>query len=1253
MLTKSENTKSASHASTAAKKKNAPFFQPQLQVGTPGDKYEVEADKVADQVVNHTTSETESFFPPAVTPSVQSKPAATTPAAPVAETISPLVQKQEEEEDLMQMQPVEEEEMVQAQGDDENTVLQRQPEKEEEFIDGKEVPEYLQKQPQEEEEPLQMQPEEEQEPIQMQPKEKEDILQMQPSEEEDSLQMQPVDEEEELQTKPEDLKEETLQEKEQEEIQAKGGGNEVSSGFESGLSQSKGGGSPLPGGVRSQMESGFGTDFGNVRVHTDSHAAQMNREVGAQAFTHGSDIYFNEGKFNPGSQSGQHLIAHELTHTVQQGATVHPKMIQRVGDDPGAEVQEDPNDILKTFYLPVVKARHLQVYQAWASQRKLKRLHNFSRDINANDKPRQVTNWKNHYWDKMQNTQDLGLHEEFSGVKKIKTPGDKEIRGRRRTLLKKLTIPDWDKNGVVQEGKDRFEVDHIVELQVAGWADNQEGNDFPNLELLDGRSNASAGSKTRSNVEKIVRNYLEATDQEHNQSDAQTYLAANDLVFERVEIGSGDFAGESQTSKYWTREEITQGMHLGELEDLGNIGEPGTPTEFALMTPDDGYLMELFQHDEGVLNIPVPPDSTKSKSVAGLTISQMNINAGYDSQEPDAQIGTVTAAWDLPQKFNAPEGTFNINIKKSVSQYAGKLGNLPNLGVNFTDLSPIAFGQLQITDQGVVAEGVLTPSLSFLQNASLRVGIRGTEIYFAAEYSPSNINIPIPGLNVNAATLSVEYSTVDGFGVSGNAELEMPGIATGSVEAGYSEGEGVFLRGNIDFDENLFGRTQASARIAYENNLWSVGGTLTIPRNKVPGIRTATINADYSQEEGFTATGEAELDIPGIEQGTLEVHYGEEGFSISGDFNLSSEIPGIQGGNVSATVAKREGEEGYGVSVSGTAQPDIPGIDSSLSVSYEDGALTIEGSASYERGMLSGQVDIGATNRTIGDDGQPTGDPDDTMRVYGGGSLTLTLTPWLQATAGVHFLPNGEIEVVGRIGLPDTVDIFPRKSFDRNLFTVPAVEIPIFAIPLGPRSIGLVARITGGLDFSAGFGPGQLRDLYAEVTYNPDHEDETTITGHGEFAIPADAGLTLRGDLGLGVSVGIASLTGGIEIAGTLGLEGEAAASVDVNWSPQTGLALDAEGRITVNPKFTFDINAFARASLDLWITSISETWRYNLASFSWGPDIQFGIVFPVHYREGEPFDISFDDIQVIYPDLDVVEMAKGLASDVKDNIFD
>ena len=222
----------------------------------------------------------------------------------------------------------------------------------------------------------------------------------------------------------------------------------------------------------------------------------------------------------------------------------------------------------------------------------------------------------------------------------------------------------------------------------------------------------------------------------------------------------------------------------------------------------------------------------------------------------------------------------------------------------------------------------------------------------------------------------------------------------------------------------------------------------------------------------------------------MEIIYGEEGFSISGDFALKDDIPGIREGSISATVTKSANEEGYSVSVAGSARPDIPGIDTSLSISYQEGALTIEGSAAYSRGMLSGTVNVGATNRPVNEAGTPEGDPGRTLRVYGGGNLTLTLTPWLQATAGVQFLENGEIEVTGEIGIPERVDLFDRKSIDRNLFTAPAIEIPLFAIPLGPRSVGLVARIIGA-DFG-GLRPGQLRELSAMVTYNPDREEETT-----------------------------------------------------------------------------------------------------------------------------------------------------------------
>lgn len=88
--------------------------------------------------------------------------------------------------------------------------------------------------------------------------------------------------------------------------------------LESKLNASKGKGSPLSENINQSMSETFGGDFSNVRVHTDTESVQMNKELSAQAFTHGSDIYFNKQKYNPESKNGKHLLAHELTHVVQQ-----------------------------------------------------------------------------------------------------------------------------------------------------------------------------------------------------------------------------------------------------------------------------------------------------------------------------------------------------------------------------------------------------------------------------------------------------------------------------------------------------------------------------------------------------------------------------------------------------------------------------------------------------------------------------------------------------------------------------------------------------------------------------------------------------------------------------------------------------------------------------------------------------------------------------------------------------------------------
>lgn len=107
-------------------------------------------------------------------------------------------------------------------------------------------------------------------------------------------------------------------------VQTKANGEaQTSPALNNSISSSRGGGEKMDTGTRSFMESRFGSNFANVNIHTGTEPAMMNRELNARAFTVGNDIYFNEGEYNPHSTEGKQLLAHELTHTIQQNGGQH------------------------------------------------------------------------------------------------------------------------------------------------------------------------------------------------------------------------------------------------------------------------------------------------------------------------------------------------------------------------------------------------------------------------------------------------------------------------------------------------------------------------------------------------------------------------------------------------------------------------------------------------------------------------------------------------------------------------------------------------------------------------------------------------------------------------------------------------------------------------------------------------------------------------------------------------------------------
>ena len=224
-------------------------LQAKLRIDKPGDKYELEADKIADQVMRM----------PEMTTCLDCKEKGEEPlqTKPITTQITPLVRRQVEPEE-------EEEEPIQ--GKLESSLLQKQVEPEEE-------------------------------------EEKE--IQTKSIVEEISPLVQKQDEEEE----------------EEELIQAKSNSSStvgITSSVESNINSLKGRGQPLPESTRSYFEPRFGYDFSDVKIHSDRKASETASSINAKAFTSGSDVAFGAGEYSPETDSGRRLLAHELTHVIQQ-----------------------------------------------------------------------------------------------------------------------------------------------------------------------------------------------------------------------------------------------------------------------------------------------------------------------------------------------------------------------------------------------------------------------------------------------------------------------------------------------------------------------------------------------------------------------------------------------------------------------------------------------------------------------------------------------------------------------------------------------------------------------------------------------------------------------------------------------------------------------------------------------------------------------------------------------------------------------
>ncbi len=1040
--------------------------------------------------------------------------------------------------------------------------------------------------------------------------------------------------------------------------------------------QPPGPGEPLPHGTRRTLEDRIGADLGDVRVHGNAQARQQAQDLEARAFTSGSDVWLGEGE----SPHDLGLMAHEATHVVQQrepgvaarlmraptatpspptpatggaASAGAPGAMPTPATDPKtltpADGQLNPAGDTLSFAQLDVPGFKLQAHRGdlYRSRPEIKRHKGYNKTLRGDTAQREL-------WRGALSTGSMvgilerkeqdghGAQPEGTHLFKANISDRQNVfffGASVQEVAQRLTLPNWTR-GDHPNWRD-YQVDHIVELQLADHPTNPWGNSLPNMELLDAATNTGSGTTIDSNISSQLDHHIRAAGYPGGPTRAlrNQLKQAYALQFPPAGLQPGSSPSTIGRDLYWRREEVEAGEHLAAVR-------AASPAELApngntLIFPSaQGGIGKQFRatgrvlagERDWLLPVKITGKSLATGAAAapegGENLGQFTIGIpdGDPKYKPFDDTVTVKRVPGAPLAGYIDRNEVRAKVRR----------------IEHKKTSPIEIDSFDIgAVGGIHMQGRIIPTLPFLRDAPIDFRVRGDDLELFKTFTSGELSLPSP-FRISDSSLTV-FAGVGGsgprLGAEGQVNFEVQGLGRGQIAAEVATDGPMSIAGNFDFNTRYFDPARIAFAYAPDSGQWSASGDIGLKPNTLPGIASATGHVQY---DGATLAGALTVvpKIRAIQQGQLEFSHSEaQGSRFAGTLTLSDQIPNVRSGQLQAVLTKSPGSEEFSFSAVGDLESGFAGFTQRLHVEYRDGGFVVEGQGDFRRGMLSGHAMIGATNYAVDDAGQRGTEPTGNVTAYGNGQVGVTLTPWLTATGRIRLLPNGEIELFGELALPPVLNVFEEKSYNRRLASL-NLDIPIIGVAVAGQRIGIFATIGAGLDLSAGIGPGQLRDTALSVTYNPSHEDQTAIHGHARFAVPAHAGLRMfvRGALGAGIPVISAEL--GLEAGGEIGLAGEASAQATVDWSPGHGLVLDALGSIFVEPRFKFDLTGFAEVTADLWVTEIDlYSKRWKLASFEVGSNLRFGVEFPMHYEEGQPFDVNWDQVHFITPDVDVGQM--------------
>ena len=1006
-------------------------------------------------------------------------------------------------------------------------------------------------------------------------------------------------------------------------------------------------GRPLDAPTRGFMESRFGHDFSQVRIHADAQAAESARAVSAHAYTVGQDVVFGAGKYQPETNGGRRLLAHELAHTIQQRGLQRSASDRSLRAAEDVQLEREADSAANAVALDGPAAPVPTRLSAPALSRAADDAPNLTKEQKQTLKdagfaemekpPKGVTGirrfkvieafqlpaTKGPVKDAWKERADGGGLEsiidvtgEPKSVLKQERPGTDMLR---KIWLSKVGWPEGkeaDKNWKTaggdsanfeppKAGGDTCQMDHIIELQAGGT------NIKENMQALDPSENASSGS--------TIRSYL--SDKAKELRKAVPELALNEVIlhWDKVQQQGAPICKAccKVEQKAVAGSKVQEGASSegDEVEERYPITAGGSTTEILITKKFADKKKEVPIRDSELTE-----NKAAATLVAGLILINLNRKAAqhFINAEIDPSGKTRIPAMTLKK-----EGRGSL-VKLKVDK-AGKLSvadkTPSNVEITYGYLSPGRITQLDIDETGETAwKGYITPGVPML--GRLDIAYKAGELSITKGLDPKQLKPPFPGVRIAEASLGLKLAPE--FKPEGKLKLlfgtEAKPLAEAELTAS-TDGVGFVATGVL----RVFipGVDKAEAEITYKGGgdygkgSWT--GTIVIESSqiKLPYVESGRVVVQLAPGKGVIVEGEVNLGLPGENKATVGLRREPSAWVFSGGGRFK--VPKVGPVNVlvrynTATQlliasAKDVTFEMFGLTaklneLTAEIKPE------QRPVFYGSGGIELK------KGKISGKASI-----TLNRNGKFTAK----------GVVTYQFNENLAATAGVELDEKERLKFSGRLTIT-YFKLFKEFGDTKELFSLD-ISIPIPGASIG--GIGLEARIGGGVKAGYQIGPGSIAPLtFAADFYPLEDNSELTLEVGGQVNIPAWAKLEAYIYGGVALDVFVAEVGGKLVLTGTIKLSGGLFAPFKATYKAGKIFAsLTPEIKAALILGIALDFTAWAKAGIGWLSVKTEKTWNLGRREVNTG--LGFSLKAPLEYStDTGPKLPSIDQIELKKPDI-------------------